>query len=491
MIPAAHSPAESRPSMLFFYSRDCEHCAAIRQDFLPGFLKKYGDMIRFVELEVSNSAYFDSLLAMESRVRFPEDQKDYPAVYFMGSLIEGEIPVGTRLESMVKAWIANPDSLSTLDREVMSRKPEVIKTASGAGVKPVYLAYFFKQGCKQCSRAKEIIVWLQKHYPNVKIESFDIADEQSKLIAVALGLRSNMPSNKLMSTPVFFAGKEYVLTGDISQKHLSELVTGLSRTGVEPVWKKLSEGEMASARQVIARTFDTITLAAVALAAIGDGINPCAFATILFFVSYLTMLKRKRNEILAVGLAFAFAVFITYFLVGLGFLNIVKSITNIDLLSKIIFEGAAALCVIFGILSISDYFRARSGKFSEMSLQLPSFLKKRIHTTIREQARTKRLAAGALIAGFSVSILEFACTGQVYLPTITYMASRKASAVGYLILYNVLFILPLLVVFGVVYYGVSSQAIARIMERKVGSVKLVLATVFFVVGGLLFWSVFS
>jgi cytochrome c biogenesis protein CcdA len=490
-LVAASAAAAPKPDMLFFYSKDCEHCAAIRKDVLPDFLQKYGSLIRLVELEVSEPAVFDSLLAMESRVQFPEDQKDYPAVYFMGTLIEGEIPVGTRLESLVKAWMANPDSLEALNRDVLSRKPELFVSHAVGDVKPVHLAYFFKQGCKQCSRAQEIILWLEKTYPNVKIDSFDIAAENSMRLATALGLRSGVPQSKLMSTPVFFAGKEYVLADSISQKRLADLVIGLSQTGAEAVWDSMSEEELAAAGDYIEGKFQSITLAAVALAALGDGINPCAFATILFFVSYLTMLKRKKNEIAAVGLAFAFAVFLTYFLVGLGFLNIVKSITNVELLSRIIFGGAAALCLVFGFLSIFDYFKARSGKVSEMSLQLPAFLKKRIHATIREQARTRRLVLGALTAGFTVSILEFACTGQVYLPTITYMASRKASAIGYLFLYNALFILPLLAVFGIVYFGVSSQTIARVMEQKVGAVKLVLATVFFVVGGLLFWSVFG
>jgi cytochrome c biogenesis protein CcdA/thiol-disulfide isomerase/thioredoxin len=489
MVPAAATAP--KPDMLFYYSKDCEHCAAIRKDVLPDFLKKYGDTVHFVELEVSEPAIFDSLLAMESRVQFPEDQKDYPAVYFLGMLIEGEIPVGTRLESLVKMWIANPDSLAALNREVLSRKAEVFPSDSGRGSKPVHMAYFYKQGCKKCSRAKEIIIWLEKNYQNVKIDSFDIAEEHSKLLSIALGLRNGVSENRLMSTPMFFAGKEYVLSDSISQKRLTDLVTRLSGTGAEAAWNSMSEKEMAAAKDFIERKFDTLSLAAVALAALGDGINPCAFATILFFVSYLTMLKRKKNEIAAVGLTFAFAVFLTYFLVGLGFLNVVKSITNIALLSKIIFGGAAALCLVFGFLSISDYFKARAGNVSGMSLQLPAFLKKRIHATIREQARTQRLVLGALTAGFLVSILEFACTGQVYLPTITYMASRKASAIGYLLLYNVLFIFPLLAVFGIVYYGASSQAIARVMEQKVGSVKLVLATVFFVVGGLLFWTVFA
>jgi len=166
---------------------------------------------------------------------------------------------------------------------------------------------------------------------------------------------------------------------------------------------------------------------------------------------------------------------------------------NIELLAKIIFGGTAVLCMVFGMLSIYDYFKARSGKTADMALQLPKFLKRRIHATIREKAKMESIIAGTLVAGFMVSIFELACTGQVYLPTIAFMVGMegyKARAVLYLLLYNICFIIPLLVVFGVVYFGVSSHSIARIMEAKVGMVKLVLAGVFFAVGGLLFWVVF-
>jgi cytochrome c biogenesis protein CcdA/thiol-disulfide isomerase/thioredoxin len=486
----AFSQAKPKPMMLFFFSKDCENCAAIKKEFLPGFLKKYGTSFRFMELDVSNPANYDSLLAMESRVRLPEAEKDYPAVYFMGAMLEGEIPVCTKLEPLVRAWLANPDSLEALDREVMSRKPEVLKSETGAGGKPVHLAYFYKQGCKKCSRMKEIIAWLEKNHPNLHIESFDIAEKRSKLLATALGVRCRLPRERLMSTPSFFVGSEYVLEENITRETLSDLAAKYGKTGAEPYWNTLSPDELARADKLIAETFNSLALVAIALAALGDGVNPCAFATILFFISYLTMLGRKKKEILMVGLAFAFAVFITYFLVGLGFLGALKHAAHIEILSKIIFGGTAVLCWVFGVLSISDYFKVRAGNTSEMSLQLPGFLKRRIHATIREKARARGLVAGALVAGFTVSLLEFACTGQVYLPTITYMVSRKAEALGYLLFYNIMFILPLLAVFGAVYFGVSSKAVAQIMESRVGTVKLVLAAVFFIVGALLFWAAF-
>ena len=118
-----YSFADNKPDMLFFYSRDCEHCIEVKNEFLPGFLKRYQKHFNLVELEVSKLAYFDSLLTIESRVNFPEEKKDFPAIYFMGTLIEGEMPIQNELETVVKNYLANPDSAKKVDREVMKKVP--------------------------------------------------------------------------------------------------------------------------------------------------------------------------------------------------------------------------------------------------------------------------------------------------------------------------------------------------------------------------------
>ncbi|MFC1538711.1 cytochrome c biogenesis CcdA family protein [Candidatus Latescibacterota bacterium] len=480
--------------MLFFYSEDCEHCEAVRNDFLPGFLEKYGEHFEFVELEVSNESNLDSLYAMESRVNVPEADKDYPAVYFMGSMLEGENAVRLKLENLVKQYLSNPDSSSQVNDDVMARIPEIIDLETLKAEKIIHMAYFYKKGCKECSRAEEIIDWLGTIYGVVAIDEFDIEKRENKIIATALAIRTGVPEDKIMSTPSFFiGGEEYLLSEDISRNALADIIQKYSNTGAAPVWKTFTPDEIETSESLIKDQFNSFAFWAVALAGLGDGINPCAFATILFFVSYLGMVGRKKNEILIVGLSFAFAVFITYFLVGLGFLKFIKTMTNIELLAKIIFGGTAVLCGAFGIISIYDFFKAKEGNTGDMKLQLPKFLKQRIHKTIREKAQMKSIVAGAILVGFMVSILEFACTGQVYLPTITFMVGvegLKSMAILYLLLYNIFFIVPLLSVFAVVYFGVSSHSISHIMESNVATVKLILAGIFFTVGGLLFWVAF-
>jgi hypothetical protein len=494
MFIAATVRSDDKPLMLFYYSNDCEHCINIKNDFLPDFLGKYNKHFNFIELEISEIANFDSLCAMESRVDFPEEDKEFPAVYFMGKMYEGETHIKLNLEKHVLNYLANPDSLRKADNDVLGQTPEIVDMESITAEKIIHMAYFYKKGCKECSRASEIIEWLDSIYGVVKIDRFDIETRENKITATALGLRAGLPANRLMSTPIFFiGGKDYLLSEDISKKSLAEMILKHSKTGVPPDWESFAPEEISDAEEFIEDQFNSFAFLAVALAGLGDGINPCAFATILFFVSYLGMVGRKKNEILIVGIVFAFAVFITYLTVGLGFMQFIKTIANIEFLAKIIFGGAAVVCIIFGFLSIYDFFQAHNGNAAEMKLQLPMFLKQRIHKTIREKARMKSIVAGAMIAGFMVSILEFACTGQVYLPTITFMVGVEgitSTAIRYLLLYNVSFILPLLMVFAVVYFGVSSQTVSRIMRERVGTVKLILAGVFFAVGGSLFWAAF-
>ncbi|MBN1290357.1 MAG: hypothetical protein JXB48_00835 [Candidatus Latescibacteria bacterium] len=491
--PVVAGVENTKPDMLYFYSEGCDECQNVKREFLPGFLEKYSHYINFIELDVEELANIDSLFALESRVNIIEADKGYPAIYFMGTMVEGEIPVVLQLESLVKAYLANPDSMWANDREVKARMPEEFEPVQMQSDNKVHLAYFFEQGCKKCGRALEIISWLEQTYTNVSVHKFDIEIKKNKLIAAALGLKTGVPEKELMSTPVFFTGNSFILAKDISREKLSGLVVMYSVNGAEPSWEYFSDTELKQAENMIHAKFQSFGLIVVALAGLGDGVNPCAFATLLFFVSYLGMVGRKGREILVVGFAFSFSVFLTYFLVGLGFFNIIKSMANIDVLAKFIFGGTAILCIIFGFLSIADYFKARAGNTSEMALQLPTFLKKRIHTTIRENVRMQGIVAGAIVAGFMVSILELACTGQVYLPTIIFMlgnAGSRVTAGFYLLLYNLFFIIPLLVVFGIVYTGVSSNSVAKIMETKVGMVKLGLAGIFFTVAGLLIWSIY-
>jgi cytochrome c biogenesis protein CcdA len=251
---------------------------------------------------------------------------------------------------------------------------------------------------------------------------------------------------------------------------------------------KVEKAEIRKAEESMVERYKSLGIFTIVSAGLIDGLNPCAFATLIFFISYLTFIGRKRREVFWVGMGFSGAVFATYLLIGLGILSFVQHFSFLPLFSRIVYLITLAIVLVLGIYSLYDYIQLKRGKPSEMKLQLPDFLKKRIHRTIREKSRSSRYLFAALAAGFIVSVLEFTCTGQVYLPTILFVTnvpSLKASAISYLILYNVMFIVPLLIIFGIVYWGVTSEQLGFFLQKRAAAIKLLTCLLFFALAGLL------
>ena len=143
---------------------------------------------------------------------------------------------------------------------------------------------------------------------------------------------------------------------------------------------------------------------------------------------------------------------------------------------------------VLGLLSLHDFLRARRGRAAEAKLQLSERLKRRIHAVIRERVRGRFVAVPSFSAGFLVALLEFPCTGQVYFPIVLVLrriAPLRVQALLYLLLYNLLFILPLLAVFGLAYWGLTSERLAAVLRRNLGWAKLLLAVVFLGLAALL------
>ena len=152
-----------------------------------------------------------------------------------------------------------------------------------------------------------------------------------------------------------------------------------------------------------------------------DGVNPCAFATMIFLISYLTFRKREGRELLATGGAFTLGVFLTYLGVGFGLLKALESLPFLHAIGKWVYGATAILCLGLAWGSIVDYRRAREGRLEDMSLKLPGRLRNLSKTLIREGTGARRFVASSFALGLGVSLVELACTGQVYLPTIIFV----------------------------------------------------------------------
>ena len=107
-------------------------------------------------------------------------------------------------------------------------------------------------------------------------------------------------------------------------------------------------------------------------------------------------------------------------------------------------------------------------------------------SVLRRRFRKGSLVAGTLGAAFLVSIMELACTGQLYLPTIAYLlqtGSDRPGEIGALLLYNAAFVTPLLVLFVLVYSGMSSQHITEWFRRRAAATRAISALAFLLLAG--------
>ena len=335
----------------------------------------------------------------------------------------------------------------------------------------IYITYFHKRGCQKCARASEILKRLQSKYPQIVVE-MKYAKESRELLE-AMGTLYEVPEMKRLTTPAAFIGDEYLLD-ELDETGLETVIQKYSQTGVASRLPQ-AEAKTGEVSDEIVNRFNAFGTLAVAGAGLLDGINPCAFATIVFFISYMSLVGRRRKEMLVAGGAFAAAVFVTYLLLGMGLLKFLSFLNEFSVVAKCVYLLAAIGTFALAFLSLYDAYKAKQGKVKEITLQLPKSLKQRIHKVIREQTRTSGVIIGALVIGFAISALELVCTGQVYLPTITFVMGvegMRGHALAYLILYNLMFIVPLLVVFGCVYWGTTSMQLGGVLQRHLMPVKL-------------------
>ena len=186
-----------------------------------------------------------------------------------------------------------------------------------------------------------------------------------------------------------------------------------------------------------------ITLPSVVLAGAIDGINPCAFTVLLLFITALLATLRAdeqnlnaiRARLLGLGSIYIAAVFLTYLALGVGLLKSLDFFTHQHIPARF----GALLAVLFGLWMLKDYFLPDLG----WRLQAPG----RVSEIARESAKKATLPA-LIVGGFLIGLCTVPCSGAVYLGILSLLALQPTALLGYsyLLLYNVIFILPLVVI---------------------------------------------
>lgn len=344
----------------------------------------------------------------------------------------------------------------------------------------VEFALFVSPTCVHCNKLKAEY-WPQlkeKYKDTVHFTEYDISVDGNNLIFVETAKAYGMEE---MGYPAAAVGSTFLMGYPSEIGLYAEAAIEKARLLNEKTNVKVSGADDAEG------AFKKITFWAIVGSGLVDGINPCAFAVIVFFISFLTVYKYNRKEIILVGAAYCFAVFGAYLLLGFGLFKFLYAMQGFSYVIKAFYIITAGLCLIFFGLSVYDFWVYRKTKKSDgMILQLPQSLKVRIHKIMGFFLRDKnksawRLTLAALAVGFGVSLVEAVCTGQVYVPTCVLIMQNpefRMRAIFYLVIYNLMFVVPLITVFVLALLGYESKGFNEFFKKHLGVTKVLLSLVF-------------
>jgi len=351
-----------------------------------------------------------------------------------------------------------------------------VNTAVIAETNPsIPVSIFSLPSCEYCEKLieKTIPRIAENMDVNIPIEYHSLNDAENFEKLIQLEQQLNDKDNEL---PVLIIGNKLLGGKREIKRELQKLIFLFT----EDDQTQNTDADI-DAGVIIKQKFNSFKLMPVILAGLLDGINPCAFTTIIFLLSYLIYLGKTKKQILWAGMSFSAGVFFTYMIIGLGFSEVLSSIRIHGSMAVIIKYVTFTLVLGLGVFNLSDAVKIKQGKLKDISLKLPGKLRKKIQDKVKTHSRKSGLIFGSFTLGFFVSTFELACTGQMYVPTLIYMlqiSSARLKAVAYLLLYNLMFIIPLILVFLAVYFGLARDSVVRTFQKNLFSIKLLTALLF-------------
>ena len=224
---------------------------------------------------------------------------------------------------------------------------------------------------------------------------------------------------------------------------------------------------------------ETLNLGRITLLALADSVNPCAIAILtMVLVTILVANPEKKKRVLFAGLGFVLAVYLGYLFYGLVIISFFKVFAEfLRNNSEIFYNGLGVLAMIIGSLNIKDFFLYKPGG---IATEMPLFMRPKVKKTISKMTSP----IGAFIIGFIITLFLLPCTIGPYI-----IASGLLSELGFLgalpwlMYYNLLFVIPMILITLIVYWGFSRvEDVSGWKDRNIKWLHLIAGILLFGVG---------
>jgi cytochrome c biogenesis protein CcdA len=218
----------------------------------------------------------------------------------------------------------------------------------------------------------------------------------------------------------------------------------------------------------------TTVLEIAGLAAV-DAINPCALAVmVIVLTSLLTANPQKRKIVLFGGLAFTSAVFILYFIYGLGMTSIFSFIAPI---APFVNKAIAIFAIGLGVLNLKDFFMYKPGG---LATEMPLSMRPKMKLWVKKITSPK----GAFIIGLLVTFFLLPCTIGPYIVASGLLSKLSFMArIPWLLFYNIIFVLPMLAITFGIYFGFTEvERISGWKDKNIKYLHLIEGLILIVLG---------
>lgn len=329
---------------------------------------------------------------------------------------------------------------------------------------PTAVHFFYTPLCSSCHKVMPYIEEYGTAHPDILIQYHNIGDNQDDILLFE-SFRKMHPKEKLF-VPVVFIGDEVLIGEDVIFSDFKQKVQEFQVQGKDALIPDIT----ASTETI------TVNPMILLLAALGEGFNPCGLLVLaLLLVSLMAVDSRKT--ILLVGSAYIIAFFLIRVLSGFAIFSVIQ----IPGVAQIFLIAAGIIAIIAGLFQIKDGLV----KNPKALFSIPQSKKSSI---------SKYLKIASVPAGFIVGALTglygMACTVGIYISILGMIYQDLHAGIFYLLLYNVVVVLPLLAILLLVLFGLSPEKLNSWRDERKGLLRIAIGIIMLVMGIIILVQVF-
>lgn len=379
---------------------------------------------------------------------------------------------------ILAAMLSSIASAAAADNQAIASQQLQAGTCAEECAGKICIAYFYSPTCHACQSIADFIAEINKTYAqNITLHKFDVKEPANFELYNSFCSVQNLSTNE-RGIPLIITKDSFLMGTDKIRSNLENDILKLieeNKTGC--IDESICHADVNIAQANQTNTQAIVTLPLIVVAAAADSINPCAIGVLIFLIGFLLVSSGKNyKRTMKIAIIYIITVYIVYFLAGLGILEVLSRLSFLRWVTKAFGIGVGIL----GLINVKDAIENKPSG----TLAIPTKTKPLIEKWVYRAS-----LPAAIILGIIVASVELPCTGGMYLAILTLMANTvsRQTAIIYLLIYNFIFVLPLIILAILFTKGFEAEKLQNYLEKHKRKSRMIMGIVLLGIGILLFF----